>query len=316
MTITEVTTSKQEQGLTKTVLRGYCKNPLQSTNLDTTTLYYLEKQGLSHYWVSRFPSGKRSHMGVYQKDRFVIEREETIVLKPNESKDNVENNDKQTVDFINELSIEGSLPKSDDLVRCVSFDEKELKWGTIYKANLVRDNSGKNLCEPFKTYYIQRKSKGSPYYNEHTCHFYEDEQLQKARGCYSLSSFSDFVEVGPVPVQEISKVKSTKIKEISPAEDEKTVNILPSEVIEETIQIPENTATKQFEDAPVPVLEHLTNEQQLESNEVQAEAPINTDLSYVELDERADVVENKAFAEVKKEMKKEEKDIQMSLFDF
>lgn len=317
MTITEAIT-KQEQVLTKTVLRGYCKNPLQSTNLDTTTLYYLEKQGLSHYWVSRFPSGKRSHMGVYQKDRFVIEREETIDIKPNESAENVENNDKQTVDFIKELSTqkEGSLPRSEESEQGLSIEAKELKWDTIYKANLVRNNSGENLCEPIKAYYIQRKPKASPYYNELTCHFYEDVQLKKARGCYSLSSFDEFVEVGPVPVQEISKVKSTKIKEISFVEDEKVVNNLPSEVIKETIQISENTATKQLEDAQVPVLEHLTIEQQMVSNEVQSEAPINNALSYVELDEQTEVAVNKAFAEVKKEKKKEKKDIQMSLFDF
>lgn len=330
MTIAEALKTTQQQEVTKTVLRGFCKNPAQSTNLDTTTLYYLESHGMGHYWVSRFPNAKRSHMGVYQKERFKIEREETIIVKPNEPTDNVVSNHDQTAVFLKEVTSneKKSLPNDANSTQNVSIETKDLKWGTIYKANLVRDNKGRDLCKPYETYYIERKPKNSPYYNDKSCNFYEDEQFKKLRGCYALTCFEDFAEIGPVAVQQEKKTvakaeKSKKIKEVLPAAEQPVVNInLPVEAIEEPTAIIEETVCEDMlvsVGMDVPVNDIVNIEEQIKSDEVppEPEATVITEETKDEPTLHKEIISDNANVNEVEEAKDEiKKDKQISLFDF
>ena len=62
----------------KNVLRAFCIKTDLSLNLEDNTLYYLEPHSNSHCYVSRFPSARTSHMGVYKADRFKVIREEVV----------------------------------------------------------------------------------------------------------------------------------------------------------------------------------------------------------------------------------------------
>lgn len=185
---------------TKKVLRGYCIKPIHSVNLDKETLYYLEPHGLGSYFVSRFPSGKRSHMGVYQKERFSVIREEVVTIlnmnEGNNSKCKSERAINTEVDIEEKESVE-SLQKATKENYLV-WDE--LKCGVTYKADLVYDSKGNTLPGPVQQYYVRKISKGEPYYNELSCSYYEDRELSILKGGGSVKRFVNFLEVGPAPV--------------------------------------------------------------------------------------------------------------------
>lgn len=324
MTIAEAITPTQGQQVTKKkVLRGYCINPAISTNLDTTTLYYLEPQGLSHYWVSRFPNAKRSHMGVYQKKRFKVEREETVIVKPNEPTNNDENKDGQTADFLNEVtsSKKDSLPKGEDSKPIASSEVNDLKWDTIYKANLVRENKGESLSEPYETFYIQRKPKNSPYYNDSSCYFYDDEQLKKGKGCYALTCFADFVEIGPVPVPVNEKKSVTKVNpnETKPAAEEKVdiENPLALETKEPVESVSAAKTEKMNEVSVPPVDADVINKEPSDLNEVQPQAPVIKEVPKVEPTSEETVTADKSQNKKQKKVKKAKDfdELQLNLFE-
>lgn len=193
---------------TKKVLRGYCIKPIHSVNLDKETLYYLEPHGTGSYFVSRFPSAKRSQMGVYQKGRFSIIREETVKI----SNTNEENKIKdQTEIAINkDVKSKDTVKNPEILAKGNCILQEDLISGVIYKADLVYDPKGNTLPEPVQSYYVLKISKGEPYYNEHSCYYYEDLELSNLKGGCSVKRFENFVEVGAAPVsKKTSRKKQT-----------------------------------------------------------------------------------------------------------
>ncbi|MBD8523895.1 hypothetical protein [Lysinibacillus fusiformis] len=185
---------------TKKVLRGYCIKPIHSVNLDKETLYYLEPHGLGCYFVSRFPSGKRSHMGVYQKDRFHIIREEVVTILNTD-----ENISKRESEI--EINADVKEKKKESVEKNLKRVAKEkylvwddLKCGVIYKADLVYDPNGNTLPGPVQQYYVLKIAKGQPYYNELSCNYYEDIELSILKGGCSVKRFENFLEVGPAPL--------------------------------------------------------------------------------------------------------------------
>lgn len=183
---------------TKKVLRGYCIKPIHSVNLDKETLYYLEPHGLGSYFVSRFPSGKRSHMGVYQKERFRVIREEVVTIS------NTNEGTNSKCESVIAINTEVDIEKKES-VESLQITDKEnylvwddLKCGVTYKADLVYDSNGNTLPGPVQQYYVRKISKGEPYYNELSCNYYEDLELSILKGGGSVKRFENFIEVGPV----------------------------------------------------------------------------------------------------------------------
>ncbi|MEV6688817.1 MULTISPECIES: hypothetical protein [Bacillati] len=183
---------------TKKVLRGYCIKPIHSVNLDKETLYYLEPHGIGCYFVSRFPSGKRSHMGVYQKERFHVIRAEVVTISNTDG-----NISKRESEIAINADVKETKKEHVNLKRVAK--EKYLVWDdlkcdVIYNANLVYDPNGNTLPGPVQQYYVRKMSKGEPYYNELSCSYYEDRELSILKGGGSIKRFENFVEVGPAPV--------------------------------------------------------------------------------------------------------------------
>lgn len=66
----------------KTVLLVEAKTVVNSVNLEVGKTYYAEVCGKAHYYISLFPSGKLSHMGVYQKAYFKVISDEIVTYEP------------------------------------------------------------------------------------------------------------------------------------------------------------------------------------------------------------------------------------------
>ncbi|MGE7983747.1 hypothetical protein [Solibacillus sp. NPDC093137] len=219
--------------ITKTVLRAFCIKNDSSSNLDEKTLYYMEPHNKTHYFVSKFPSAKTSHMGVYSADRFKVVREEVVevdnpaykkalsALAELEAKENEQSNEIDNEPVLDNSLAIFSEPALANEVEIATFDtginelisnvaenpvlepsqpQEETLPSTnaviVEKAVEEEETPLKTVKElPFAQHYnVQGDDEEPPFTDTHRN--LEHEVLYEAKVVYRRPSYAMFVELG------------------------------------------------------------------------------------------------------------------------
>lgn len=219
--------------ITKTVLRAFCIKNDSSSNLDEKTLYYMEPHNRTHYFVSKFPSARTSHMGVYSAERFKVVREEVVEvdnpaykkalssLAALEAKENEQSNEidnEPVLDNSLEIFSEPALvneAESTTFVTGITEPTNNLSENPVSEPSqpqeeslpstnaMIVENAVEEQETPLKTveelpfaqhYNVQGDDEEPPFTDIHRN--LEHEVLYEARLVYRRPSYAMFVELG------------------------------------------------------------------------------------------------------------------------